>query len=81
MAQTDGFEFVETLRKFDREVPVIVSSGHCTPEQMRTLKALGVQTFLDKPYTTPRLLHAVNDELKRARAQVAPIASSEAAGS
>ncbi len=66
MAQMDGLALVRALRKLNSDVRVIVSSGHCQPEQARTLQALGVKTFLDKPYSASKLMKALKDVLAAA---------------
>jgi two-component system, cell cycle sensor histidine kinase and response regulator CckA len=63
MGQMDGLSLVRALRKLDAQVRVIVSSGHCQPEQTIALEKLGVTTFLDKPYNAGKLLRAVRAEL------------------
>jgi DNA-binding NtrC family response regulator len=44
-------------------VKVVVSSGHCPPEQVILLESLGVKRFLDKPYTAVKLLKILRDAL------------------
>ncbi len=64
MAQMDGIALVRALRKVDTQVRVIVSSGHCQPEQSILLESLGVKTFLDKPYTAAKLMRALDTVLR-----------------
>ena len=59
MAQMDGIALVRALRRFDPGVKVVVSSGHCPPEQVIILEGLGVKRFLDKPYTASKLLRVL----------------------
>ncbi len=63
MGLMDGVSLVRSLRKYDPSVRVIVSSGHCDPEQATILSGLGVKTFLDKPYNAAKLLNAVRTTL------------------
>jgi CheY-like chemotaxis protein len=63
MAQMDGVALVRALRRFDPSVKVVVSSGHCPPEQVILLESLGVKRFLDKPYTAVKLLKILRDAL------------------
>ena len=63
MGQMDGIALVRSLRKINPAVRVIVSSGHMTKENIIILNGLGVRTFLDKPYTAGKLLHALRDVL------------------
>jgi PAS domain S-box-containing protein len=63
MGQMDGITLIRSLRKVNPRVRVIASSGHLHNENLATLKALGVKTFLDKPYTADKLLRAVRTVL------------------
>ncbi|MEA3207247.1 MAG: hypothetical protein QOE70_304 [Chthoniobacter sp.] len=63
MAQMDGVSLVRSLRKLNPKVRVIVSSGHMQKEAMVILNGLGVHTFLDKPYSADKLLHALRSVL------------------
>jgi PAS domain S-box-containing protein len=70
MGQMDGIALVRALRKFDSNVPVVISSGHCLPEQAILLESLGVKAFLDKPYTAAKLMQTLHKIL---RAPAAPV--------
>jgi two-component system cell cycle sensor histidine kinase/response regulator CckA len=70
MGQMDGIALVRALRKLDSDVRVIVSSGHCQPEQAILLEGLGVKTFLDKPYTAAKLMRALDQALNTPAAGV-----------
>jgi PAS domain S-box-containing protein len=59
MGLMDGVALTRSLRRFDPQARVIVSSGHCAPEQASVLKDLGVTAFLNKPYNANRLLKAL----------------------
>jgi two-component system cell cycle sensor histidine kinase/response regulator CckA len=63
MGQMDGIALVRALRRLDPAVKVVVSSGHCPPEQVVALEGLGVKRFLDKPYTASKLLKILHDTL------------------
>jgi two-component system cell cycle sensor histidine kinase/response regulator CckA len=63
MGQMDGVALVRALRRLDPKVRVVVSSGHCPPDQVITLEKLGVRRFLDKPYTATSLLRVLGEEL------------------
>ncbi len=63
MGHMDGVELVRAVRRLDSNVRVIVSSGHCVPEQAILLESFGVKTFLDKPYTAAKLMKALQAEL------------------
>jgi PAS domain S-box-containing protein len=63
MGQMDGVALIRALRRLDPAVRVVVSSGHCPPEQAIQLEGLGVKRFLDKPYTAAKLLKVLHDTL------------------
>jgi PAS domain S-box-containing protein len=63
MAQMDGIALVRSLRKVDPDVRVVVSSGHAQKEDIVVLESLGVNTFLDKPYTADKMLRALHKVL------------------
>jgi PAS domain S-box-containing protein len=63
MAQMDGVKLTRSLRRLNPAVRVMVSSGHIQKENAQELEALGVQTFLEKPYSADKLLRAVRREL------------------
>jgi two-component system, cell cycle sensor histidine kinase and response regulator CckA len=63
MEQMDGVQLVQALRRIEPDVRVIVSSGHCSAEKREMLEALGVTTFLDKPYKPEQLLQMVHQEI------------------
>jgi hypothetical protein len=64
MAQMDGIALVRALRRFDPTAKVVVSSGHCLPEQTIQFEGLGVKHFLDKPYSAAKLLRTLHEALK-----------------
>ena len=64
MGQMDGVTLVRSLRRLDPKVRVIASSGHMQKETITILTGLGVNTFLDKPYTAEKLLRAVTSVLQ-----------------
>ncbi len=71
MPAMDGVTMIRVLKQMSPKLKVIVSSGVLRGKQLtrsRTseLTALGVSTFLDKPYTAAQILQAVHDELQTA---------------
>lgn len=55
-----GVELIRRLRAAGSRVPVIVVSGHLSPEFIRELEELGVNGVLAKPFTQKELLAAVS---------------------
>ena len=65
MGQMDGVTLTRALKRLNPAVRVIVSSGNFQKENVAILEALGVRTFLDKPYTADKLLRSLHTELTR----------------
>ncbi|MBI3853285.1 MAG: PAS domain S-box protein [Verrucomicrobia bacterium] len=58
-----GVALTRALKQQDPKVKVIVSTGQGQDDKVAELKALGVTTFMDKPYNTERLLVTLRDAL------------------
>jgi two-component system cell cycle sensor histidine kinase/response regulator CckA len=63
MAQMDGIQLVRSLRRINPNARIIVSSGHLQKENQETLQSLGVNVFLDKPYSADKMLRALHEML------------------
>ena len=58
-----GIETVEKIRKFDKNVKVIVASGHLTETVLDELKSEGFNGFLPKPFKMDQLETLMNKVL------------------
>ena len=58
-ADWEGEQVAEMLRLCSVATPVLVISGYLDEALLERLRELGVAHFLDKPFTTPDLLQAV----------------------
>ena len=56
----DGIELLIHLKKIDEDVPVIMISGHANVQMAVDSLKLGAFEFLQKPFSTERLLNFVN---------------------
>jgi CheY-like chemotaxis protein len=67
MPQMDGVGLVRALRKVNPNVPIIASTGllnaHGDGDRAATLRELGVQQFLYKPFQNEELLRALHRAL------------------
>lgn len=63
MPGMNGVLLLRTLRKINPGVPVIASTGLCNQAQLDTLKLLGVETVLHKPYNSNTLLRTIDGVL------------------
>jgi CheY-like chemotaxis protein len=52
----DGLTAIRTLRKINPKVRIIASSGLMSDNKLSAVAAIGVNTFLSKPYTVNELL-------------------------
>jgi DNA-binding NarL/FixJ family response regulator len=62
-----GFEFLKEFRKAHPKIPVIISSGSGTLEDLRLVERLGAFAFLPKAYKCEELAGVVMDALRSAR--------------
>src|ERR1035437_2167136 len=60
-----GEEALPQIKRINPDVPVILSTGFDESEAVRSFSGLKPQGFLQKPYTTERLLEAVAATLNR----------------
>jgi hypothetical protein len=72
MGMMDGVTLTRSLRKLTPDARIVVSSGHLQKDSQTALEGLGVNVFLEKPYTAEKLLRCVRQAL------VAPVASKAA---
>ena len=63
MPVMDGLALTRVIKKLDGEVKIIASSGLEPDARFEELRALGVDSFLTKPYTAEKLLHSLRDLL------------------
>ncbi|MBN8419747.1 MAG: PAS domain S-box protein [Verrucomicrobia bacterium] len=63
MPVMNGELLLRTLRKINPGLPVIASTGLCDQAQLATMKALGVDAVLLKPYNSTTLLRTINGVL------------------
>jgi len=63
MPNTDGVQCLESLRKIDTTVPVIISSGYSAQEIYSQFKESDVADFIQKPFGMERLSEALAQAL------------------
>ncbi len=63
MPVLNGVLFLRTLRKMNKDIPVIGSTGLAEKSQIDELKALHVEPILRKPYNAGTLLRTLHDVL------------------
>jgi two-component system, NtrC family, nitrogen regulation response regulator NtrX len=66
-SRIDGLDLLAMLKDVDRELPVIVISGHGTIETAVAAIRQGAYDYIEKPFTADRLLVAVNRALETAK--------------
>ena len=62
----DGIELLNQIKKIDDTVPVIMISGHANVQMAVDSLKLGAFEFIQKPFSTERLLNFVNRALENA---------------
>jgi two-component system nitrogen regulation response regulator NtrX len=66
-SKLDGIEILETIKREQPEVPVVMISGHGTIETAVASIKKGAYDFVEKPFKADRLLHVVERALESAR--------------
>lgn len=61
----DGVDVLKEVRKYHPNAKVIVMTGYVEEVMERTIKNLGVDGYLEKPFTPPQILDVVKSVLKR----------------
>jgi two-component system response regulator GlrR len=69
----DGAEVLRQVRQMHPTIPVVMMSGHATPNDRATLIALGARAVLSKPFSPQELLALAEHETRapQARGKVA----------
>ncbi len=67
MPDINGLEVITQVRDRNREMPIIIITGHGTLDMAIKALKLGAQGFLLKPFTTAELRSAVADALEKTR--------------
>lgn len=66
MPQTDGFAVLSRLRNAHDRLPVVVITGHDTPESRQRVMDAGVVWYLRKPIDDQQLINAIAEALAHA---------------
>ncbi|HXU82728.1 MAG TPA: response regulator [Polyangia bacterium] len=66
MPRMDGAETLRRLRKIAPNLPVVIVSGFGADKDLETIRAIGVQAVVEKPFTVAELSEAVARALDRA---------------
>jgi two-component system C4-dicarboxylate transport response regulator DctD len=69
----DGLQFVEGLLRIDRDLPVIVTSGHADVAMVVQALRIGVCDFIERPFNVERLVHAAKLAIQRRSRAIAQI--------
>ena len=67
MPVMDGFAFIRTLVSLGRKAPIVAITGADTKEKMPELNQLGIEGFLEKPFTTESLLSIASQVLSASK--------------
>ena len=66
-SKLDGIEVLDTIKREQPELPVVMISGHGTIETAVASIKKGAYDFIEKPFKADRLLHVVERALESAR--------------
>jgi len=67
MPDISGLEVIKHVREHNKEIPIIIITGHGTLDVAIKALKLGAQGFLMKPFTTTELRTAVAEALEKTR--------------
>jgi FixJ family two-component response regulator len=63
MPRIDGFAVLSALSREKQKVPVLVMTGHDTPEARKRVTEVGVAGYFRKPVDGQQLINAIQDAL------------------
>jgi two-component system cell cycle sensor histidine kinase/response regulator CckA len=63
MPVMDGFTAIRMIRQRFPDMKIVVTSGYTTPEKLPTLRRMGVEGFVQKPFEITSLAQIVRDVL------------------
>src|ERR1700754_1528878 len=66
-SKLDGIQILETIKREQPDLPVVMISGHGTIETAVSSIKKGAYDFIEKPFKADRLLHVVERALEAAR--------------
>src|SRR5262249_39588221 len=66
-SRLDGIEVLDTIKREQPDLPVVMISGHGTIETAVASIKKGAYDFIEKPFKADRLLHVVERALEAAR--------------
>src|SRR3954466_11671279 len=66
-SKLDGIEVLDTIKREQSDLPVVMISGHGTIETAVASIKKGAYDFIEKPFKADRLLHVVERALEAAR--------------
>jgi len=67
MPNLDGAELFQRIRQMDKDIPVIIVTGHPDIEPMRRAMEYGPFTVMKKPFNSSDIISVVNSFLRAAR--------------
>ncbi len=65
LPQEDGFDLLKRMQALDREVPVILMTGHGDIRMAVEAMRLGAYDFLEKPFSSDRLVEVMRRALEK----------------
>lgn len=69
MPRTSGFDVQSRLRELGERVPIVVITGHDTPQTRERIMAAGAAAYLRKPADEQALLDAVSAAIEGTKAE------------
>ena len=67
MPKMDGYEFVKSLRAYNKDLPILMVSAKQLSEDRKKGYSVGIDDFMTKPIDTEEMMMHVNALLRRAK--------------
>ncbi len=67
MPEMDGIQFVREIRRINEYIPIVFISGHSSREHFKAFLELGVDSFIEKPFTPEAILNAAQQCVRQSK--------------
>ena len=68
-AGMDGKEVLEGIKKYHPKARVVIITGYVEEKVEREIRELGVDAYIEKPFTPPQIVSAVKEVLQKKQAE------------
>ena len=72
-----GLSLLQSIRKKDRETPLVMITGRSDRDSVLAVRPLGVSAYITKPFDVPKVIACIDQLLPNAQTGSAPVNTSE----